>query len=97
MALIGAVLNIIDFNNKIVKGISMFLYLGLGWLILFSGAFTALPINVFAFVLSGGILYTIGSILYGIGHKNLYFHSVFHVFVLLGSIFQSVGVMLLFI
>ncbi len=96
MAVIGALLNLIDFNNKVVKGISMFLYLGLGWLVLFSGAFTYLPISPFAFILTGGILYTIGSITYGIGHKNLNFHSIFHVFVLLGSLFQCIGVLMLF-
>ncbi len=96
MAIIGATINIINFNSKLVKGVSMFLYLALGWLILFSGAFIYLPISAFAFILTGGILYTIGSITYGIGHKNLYFHSIFHIFVLLGSIFQCVGVMALF-
>ena len=97
LAAIGVILNIIDFTNPTVKSLSMFLYLALGWLILFSGGFTYLPISAFAFVLVGGIVYTIGSILYGIGHKNLTFHSVFHVFVLLSTILQAVGILSLFI
>lgn len=97
LAIVGILINAIDFTNKVVKGVSMFLYLALGWLILFSGAFIYLPFNAFLFILIGGILYTIGSVLYGIGHKNLSFHSIFHVFVLLGTVFQSVGVFLLMI
>lgn len=97
LAAVGILINAVDFTNKFVKGISMFLYLALGWMIIFSGGFIYLPFNAFLFILIGGILYTIGSILYGVGHKNLSFHSIFHIFVLLGTLFQCVGVLLLFI
>ena len=97
LAIVGMTINIIDFSNKAVKSISMFLYLALGWLIVFSGGFQYLPTKAFAFILSGGIAYTIGSILYGIGHKNLSFHCIFHVFVLLSTILQAIGVFSLFI
>ena len=96
LAFIGIIINAIDFTNKYVKAISMFLYLALGWLIIFSGAFIYLTSLPFIFILTGGILYTVGSILYGIGHKNLNFHSVFHIFVLLGTLFQSIGVLFIF-
>ena len=33
----------------------------------------------------GGVLYSVGAALYGIGSKMRYMHSVFHVFCLLGS------------
>ena len=97
LAIVGILMNAIDFTNKIVKAISMFLYLALGWMIVFAGGFIYLPYNAFLFILIGGILYTIGSILYGVGHKNLSFHSIFHIFVLLGTLFQCIGVFLLFI
>ena len=96
LAALGITLNAINMQNKIIQGISMFLYLALGWMILFSGGFTYLPFNSFLYILIGGIIYTIGSITYGIGHKNLNFHSLFHVFVLLGTIFQTYGVIILF-
>ena len=97
LAIVGIVINAVDFSNKAVKTISMFLYLALGWLILFTGGFIYLPDNSFLYILIGGILYTVGSILYGVGHKILSFHSIFHIFVLLGTVFQTVGVLLLFI
>lgn len=36
----------------------------------------------------GGVMYTIGSILYGIGRKKKYIHSIFHIFCLLGTLFH---------
>ena len=46
----------------------------------------------FLFLLFGGIAYTIGAILYGIGSKKKWFHFVFHIFVLLGSALQFVSI-----
>ena len=37
-------------------------------------------------LIGGGIIYTIGAILYGLGKKHRYIHSVFHFFILGGSI-----------
>ncbi|MBU4178950.1 MAG: hemolysin III family protein [Actinobacteria bacterium] len=45
-------------------------------------------------LLAGGISYTIGAILYVIGRKKQYAHSVFHVFVLLGSLLHFLCVVL---
>ncbi|MBR2591495.1 MAG: hemolysin III family protein, partial [Oscillospiraceae bacterium] len=42
------------------------------------------PVGV-GYMLLGGIFYTLGAILYGVGSKVKYIHSVFHVFCLLGS------------
>ena len=97
LAIIGVVLNAISLDNKVIKVISMILYIAMGWMILYTTGFTQLPQLSFIFILIGGIIYTIGSILYGIGHANKWFHSIFHVFVLFGTIFQTVGVIFLFI
>ena len=40
------------------------------------------------FLVLGGIMYTLGSILYGIGTNKKYMHSVFHIFCLLGTFFH---------
>lgn len=37
------------------------------------------------FMLLGGVMYTVGSILYGLGSRVRYMHAVFHIFCLLGS------------
>lgn len=38
-----------------------------------------------ALVVTGGVAYTIGSVLYGLGKNRPYMHSVFHVFCLIGT------------
>lgn len=98
LAIIGAFINIYDLKNKVVKIISMILYIALGWMILYTGGYKYLPTNSFFLILFGGIVYTLGSVLYGVGRKkNLWFHSIFHVFVLLGTILQAIGVFFLYI
>ena len=42
-------------------------------------------INAFYLLLAGGIVYSIGAILYAIGSKKKYIHSVFHFFVIAAS------------
>ena len=47
----------------------------------------------FGYLLAGGIAYTVGSILYGIGSKKRWMHSIFHIFVVLGSVLQFFAVL----
>lgn len=67
---------------------SMVCYIAMGWCIIFSAkpTFEALTLPGAMFLLIGGILYTIGAVLYGIGKKKKYVHSIFHVFVVIGSL-----------
>ena len=86
LAALGITLNSIDL--KTFRIISMVLYIGMGWCIIFTVKLMREllgPIG-FSLLLAGGISYTIGAILYGIGSKIKYFHSVFHIFVVIGSI-----------
>ena len=43
-------------------------------------------------LLLGGILYTVGAILYGLGSRVRYMHAIFHVFCLLGTFFHFWGI-----
>ena len=96
-ALIGIILNAFFFKYKCAQLISFILYVAMGWLAVYSTGFLYMPALSFAFILAGGITYTIGSILYALGKKNTNFHSVFHIFVLVSTIIQSIGVIVLFI
>lgn len=95
-AIIGIFLNLFFFEKKPAMVISFILYVAMGWLVLFTGGFIYLAAKPFAFILGGGITYTIGSILYALGHKNMNLHCIFHVFVLVSTLIQMIGVMLLF-
>ena len=96
-AVIGIILNAFFFKSKAVQVISLILYLAMGWLVLFCGGFLYMSAISFGFVLAGGIVYSIGAILYAVGKKkNLYLHSVFHVFVLVSTIIQAIGVLTMY-
>ncbi len=75
--------------------LSMTCYIGLGWCVIFilKDTVTALGIAGFLWLLAGGVAYTVGAVLYGVGSKKPIFHTVFHGFVVLGSILQAVAVL----
>jgi len=94
LAIIGIVLNSIDLKK--FKVFSMICYISMGWCIIFKiGELPALlSMPGFMLLLLGGIAYTLGAILYGIGKKKKYMHSVFHLFVLLASVLQFLCIIL---
>ncbi len=75
---------------------SMICYIGMGWSIIFflHQAIKVLTPLGFYCLLAGGIAYTIGAVLYGIGSKRPWMHSIFHIFVLVGSFLQFVSIYL---
>ena len=74
----------------------MICYIGMGWGIVFFLPQTIALITVpgFSLLLAGGIAYTIGAILYGIGSKKHWMHSIFHIFVVIGTLFQFLAIYL---
>ena len=75
---------------------SMFCYLFMGWAVIFfvKYAVAAMSPAGFWLLLSGGLAYTVGAVLYGIGGKRRWFHAMFHVFVLVGSVLQFLSIYL---
>ena len=94
MAVIGIVLNAIDIAR--FSKISMVCYLGMGWCIIITARLlpTLLGTGGVVFLITGGVAYTLGAVLYGLGKKRRYFHSVFHLFVLAGSILHFFCILL---
>lgn len=94
LAILGIVLNSIDIKK--FKVFSMICYLLMGWCILVKGSLlpSILTMNGFILLVAGGIAYTIGAIIYGVGKKHKYFHSIFHLFILLGSFLQFMCILL---
>lgn len=88
IAILGIVLNAIDLKRYRV--FSMICYLVMGWCIIVKASLLpkVLGTDGLIFLVAGGIAYTIGAILYGVGKKHKYIHSVFHIFILLGSLLQ---------
>ena len=79
---LGITLNAVDLKKfRVFSGIC---YIALGWCIVLTGK------QGFMWLLAGGIAYTVGAVLYGIAGRSVhrYMHSVFHIFVVIGSILQ---------
>lgn len=92
MAALAVTLTAIDLKKY--KVFSMICYICTGWAVLpfMAQAWEVLTEPGFLFLLWGGIAYTLGAILFGIGSKLKWFHSVFHIFVVLGSVLQLICV-----
>ena len=89
-AIFGIVLTAVDLQ-KYAK-LSMACYIVMGWFAIFlmKPLFYAIGINGILLLVGGGISYTVGAVLYVIGKKKRYIHSVFHVFVLLGTLLHYI-------
>lgn len=89
LAIIGITLKMLWMNMP--RWLSTGLYIGMGWIALFAlkPLYASLSLGGFIFLLLGGIMYTIGGIIYGLKKPNFSpefgFHEIFHIFVLLGS------------
>ena len=94
VSIIGIILNSIDIKKY--QAFSMICYLGLGWCIVVSFPVLAsvLPAIAIWLLLLGGIAYTLGAILFGLGCKIKYMHSIFHIFCVLGSILQAIMILI---
>ena len=85
-AALATTLTAIDLKNY--QKFSMICYIGMGWCIVLAAKATmeALSVPGIVLLLTGGVAYTVGAVLYGAGKKHRYMHSVFHLFVVAGSI-----------
>lgn len=84
--LIAATLTAIDLEKY--KKLAMICYLGMGWCIIFfiRPTMEVLGTGGMVYLVTGGVAYTIGAVLYGVGKTKRYMHSLFHLFVIAGSV-----------
>ena len=102
IAFLGCILKL--FWTYCPKWVSSILYIAMGWtcIFAFSQLLHALTIAQFAWLLAGGIIYTIGGIIYALKlplfnttHPNFGSHEIFHLFVMGGSFCHFVVMFLL--
>ena len=86
MSAFAALLNAIDLKKY--KVFSIISYLAIGWCVVFTvkPVYESIGFEGFLWLLTGGVLYTVGAVLYMLGHKKRYIHSVFHIFIDLASV-----------
>ena len=94
LAAIAATLTAIDLKKYEV--FFMICYIGMGWAVIPFAKQTREVLTPWGFglLLWGGIAYTIGAVLYGIGSKKKWMHSIFHIFVVLGALLQAFSIFL---
>ena len=92
LAALATTLTAIDLKKY--KVFSMICYICMGWgiALFFPQTWAVMGPNGFYLLLAGGISYTVGAILFGIGKKMPWLHSVFHIFVVLGSALQFLAI-----
>ncbi len=92
VALVGIVINALWITCP--KWFSSLLYIAMGWIcvVAFTQLLSNLSTQAFGWLLSGGIIYTVGGIIYALKlpifdskHKNFGSHEIFHLFVMAGS------------
>jgi hemolysin III len=92
LAIIGNLITAFYINCP--KWLSSVIYIAMGWtcVIAFTQLINALPTAAFIWLLAGGLIYTIGGIIYALKlpifnsrHKNFGSHEIFHLFVMGGS------------
>lgn len=92
-AIIGIVLNSIDLER--FRKPSVVCYILMGWVIILAikPLMESIPQISLIFLLTGGVFYTVGVIFYAI-KKIKYFHSIWHLFTIAGSIFHYFSILL---
>ena len=94
LSAIAITLTAIDLKKYAV--FSMICYLGMGWCVVFKIGLLieAVGWGGFWLILLGGVCYTVGAVLYGLGRTKKYMHSVFHLFVVAGSVLHLLAILL---
>lgn len=86
LAILGIVLD--SLPQKGQRVLSLIIYIFMGWFILIAlkPLLRALPLMGFAWLLLGGVFYTIGVVFYALDERVRHFHGIWHLFVLAGSL-----------
>lgn len=95
-AILGIVLNSIDLEKY--RKPSVFCYVIMGWVVIIALKPMLEKVNVLSlwFLLIGGLFYTLGIIFY-VKKDKKYFHSVWHLFTVAGSVFHWFAILMMII
>ncbi len=85
-AIVGIVLNAIDVNKFSKFSLACYLIMGWSTLLIAKPMMRNLTVHQLTLLFMGGFFYTAGAVLYVVGKKTRYIHSIWHLFVLAGSI-----------
>jgi hemolysin III len=86
LAALGSLLELL--SKKEQRILPVVIYLLMGWIILIAlrPLLQVMPMKGFVWLLSGGLFYSVGVVFYALDDRVRYFHNIWHIFVLAGSI-----------
>lgn len=94
ITLLGIIFSAIDVDKN--EKIEVVCHLVNGWsaVLFIKPLIAGVGVAGLIFIILGGVMYSIGALLYGLGSKKKYMHSVFHFFCIAGSIFHYLAIYL---
>lgn len=97
IAIIGIIVKLFWMNAP--RFISTVFYLLMGWALIFDlPAFANVPLGCLGLIAAGGVSYSIGAVIYIFEKPNWFksfgFHELFHIFVMVGSVFHFLAVII---
>lgn len=90
-AIIGTVMSFRKLKSHSNLETSCFVGMGLSMLVAFKPIIDSISVSAFSWIIAEGVFYITGAVFYTL-HKRRYMHSVFHFFVLAGSICHIIAV-----
>ncbi|GAA0499550.1 hemolysin III family protein [Salinibacillus aidingensis] len=97
LAVFGVAYKLIFFHSP--RWLSTSIYIAMGWMVIFffSPLSDVIGTGGMTLLIAGGVLYTIGGVIYGakpkfLEFKHMGFHEIFHIFILLGSLAHFLSV-----
>jgi hemolysin III len=86
LAALGSLLELL--SKKEQRILPVVIYLLMGWIILIAlrPLLQVMSMKGFVWLLSGGLFYSVGVVFYALDDRVRYFHNIWHIFVLAGSI-----------
>lgn len=92
-AILGITLTFID--QEKFKVLQMVLYMILGWMCIFLFypiyKYDENALLLFGLLILGGVIYTVGTVFYSVGRYKRYYHFIFHLFILGGTVVHFIA------
>ena len=88
----GIVFKAIDLHKYRVFTTACYFIVGWSAVFVVKPMLNAFPLRFVIWIVTGGVIYTLGMIFFGLAKRYRYFHSIFHLFILAGSVIQFFGI-----
>ncbi len=96
LSVFGIILDAIQRQGRRIVPLTIYLIMGWMCLVALDPIKAALPPAGFGWLLAGGVFYTLGIVFFVLDHRYSWFHGIWHLFVVAGSISHYLSIFLLY-